>query len=104
MTAQGGPYSRFRRAIDRGQLLKALDAAGELKVVRLDDALDLCQLLASSEDPMFSKAASKWLARFSTERKATLGQVQLAAAAFGQLWDEPDSKLPLQVLRGLIGR
>lgn len=102
--SEGSPYSRFRRAIDRRQLLPALDASRDLKVVSLEDALDLCCLLAEHDDPLFPKAASRWLARLSGEKGATLNEVQLAAAALGQLREAPASTLPIQTLRGLIAR
>jgi len=101
VTSQGSPYSRFRRAIEGGHLLKALDAASELKRVSLEDALDLCRLLAASDDPMFAKAASRWIARLSAEKGATLSELQLAAAALGQLWEDPGGELAVRTLRGL---
>lgn len=101
--SEGSPYSRFRRAIDRRQLLPALEASRDLKVVSLEDALDLCCLLAEHDDPLYPKAASRWIARLSAERGATLSELQLAAAALNQLREEPESGLSLQTLKSLIG-
>lgn len=70
----------------------------------LVDALELCRLLAETGDPMFSRAASRWLARFSDEERATLSQVQLAAAALGQLSENPKSELAMRTLRMLLAQ
>ena len=70
----------------------------------LEDALDLCCLLASADDPLFPRAASRWLARFAGEARATLSQVQLAAAALGELWEDPTSRLAGETLRGLLAQ
>ena len=102
VTSDGSPYTRFRQAIDRQQLLPALDASRDLRHVSLEDALDLCRLLAIAEDPLFPRAASRWLARYAGEARATLSQVQLAAAALGELWEDPASRLAGETLRGLL--
>jgi hypothetical protein len=104
VTSDGSPYSRFRRAIEREQLLPALDASRDLRHLSLGDALDLCRLLAIADDPLFPRAASRWLARFAGEARATLSQVQLAAAALGELWEDPSSALPGETLRALLAR
>ena len=104
VTSDGSPYSRFRRAIEREQLLPALDASRDLRHVSLEDALELCRLLALADDPMFPRAASRWLARFAGEARATLSQVQLAAAALTELWEDPSSRLAAETLRGLLTR
>ena len=49
MTAQGSAYSRFRRALDRGNVTDALSAASELAFVGLAEALELTLLLADEE-------------------------------------------------------
>ena len=49
LTAQGQPRSRFRRAIERRNLMGAETAAREMGVVGLDEALDLVVLVAEVE-------------------------------------------------------
>jgi hypothetical protein len=104
VTSDGSPYTRFRRAIDREQLLPALDASRDLRHMSLEDALDLCRLLALADDPLYPRAAGRWLARFASEARAPLSQVQLAAAALGELFEDPSSPLAGEILRGLLAR
>lgn len=103
--SKGSIHGQFRRAIEAGNVMSAIALAHDTPLpLPLVDALELCRLLAETEDPLFPRAASRWLARFSDEERATLSQVQLAAAAFGHLWEEPQAVAPLQTLRALIGR
>jgi hypothetical protein len=44
VTAQGSAFMRFRRALDRGNLIEALSSAAELEHVALAEALELCSL------------------------------------------------------------
>jgi hypothetical protein len=46
VSAKGSPHGRFRRAVDRGNLLDAEACARELGHLELDDALDLLLLIA----------------------------------------------------------
>ena len=65
--SQGSAYSRFRRALDRGNVLEALSAAAELRHVSLVDALALVLLLARKDLPRFQRAALRWHARYCHE-------------------------------------
>ena len=67
MTSQGSPYGRFRHALDRGNVLEALSAAGELQHVSLLDALALLLLLARKDVAMFQRAVLRWQARYCHE-------------------------------------
>lgn len=51
--------------------------------VPLGDALSLVMLYATAGSPKAEPAAVRWLGRFALE--TTLGELQLAAAALGQL-------------------
>jgi hypothetical protein len=103
MTSKGSLLGQFLRALKAGNLMAAVALAHDMpRPLPLVDALELCRLLAEAEDPMFPRAASRWLARFSDEEKATLSQVQLAAAALGHLWEEPTSAVTLQTLKKLL--
>jgi hypothetical protein len=47
-TAQGSAYSRFRRALDRGNVIEALSSASVLEHVGLVEALELVLLLCDA--------------------------------------------------------
>ena len=59
--------------------------------------------MADAGDQRYPRAASRWLERFSCETGAGLTEVQLAAAALGQLWESPDSDVARRTLAQLIG-
>lgn len=86
MTAQGAPYTRFRRAVARRNVLLAELAAREMGRLGLADALLLVCLYAADNSPKFEPAAVRWLVRLAREKnEVTLGQLQLAAAALAEL-------------------
>ena len=103
VTARGSPYARLQRALDARHLLKALDAAAELRVVSLDDAMELCLLLAEAGDRRYETAARRWLQRFANERGPTLGQILLAGAALSELGSQPRSAAARETLERLLG-
>jgi hypothetical protein len=98
----GHGYSHFRRALDRRQVDAALAAATDLPALSLDDALDLCELLASKGDRRYPQAARRWLARFAAERKPSLADLGIATDALDSLSDESSCHIALKTLRGLI--
>ena len=67
MTAQGSPYARLRRALDRGNATGALSTAAELQTVPLAEALEICLLLRDVEPARYQRAAVRWHARFCRE-------------------------------------
>jgi hypothetical protein len=85
MTSQGTAHGRFTRAIANGNLRGAEMAARELGRLSLDDALDLCGLLAERDPERFERAALRWLERLIAERSPTLEQVGGAVMAFMRL-------------------
>ena len=94
MTSQGSAYGRFRRALANGNLQLVRAAAGELPVIRLDDALRVCLLIRDRDPQRYERAALRWVARFAVEaRDASLADVQAAAAALEQLPGEPDEAM-----------
>ena len=94
MTSQGSAYGRFRRALANGNLQLVRAAAGELPVIRLDDALRVCLLIRDRDPQRYERAALRWVARFAVEaRDASLADVQAAAAALEQLPCEPDEAM-----------
>jgi hypothetical protein len=90
VTAQGSAATRYRRAIDAKSVLLAELAAREMGHVPLGDALALVLLYATTGSPKAEPAAVRWLARHALERRrTTIGELQLAAAALGQLAERP---------------
>jgi hypothetical protein len=65
MTSQGTARGRFQRAIQRGHLQAAEMAAREMGGLSLDDALSLCELMASVDPARYERAALRWLQRSS---------------------------------------
>jgi hypothetical protein len=104
VTAQGSPYSRFRRAIERGLAQKAIDAAMEIPTLRLDDALDLCRVLAVAGDSRYAAAARRWLVRLGQEHQPTLNEIVIATAALAELGHSPTSEFARETLEHLAGR
>lgn len=104
MTSEGRPYSRFRRAIDRGLVDAALEAAGELRTLSLTDALELCLVLAGARDPRYPRAAQRWLARFLAECAGDVDEALMAGAALSKLRSHPTSSVARDTLRQLLER
>lgn len=90
VTSQGAALTRYRRAIETKSMVLAEHAAREMGHVPLGDALALVLLYASARSPKAEPAAVRWLARLALERPGTtIGELQLAAAALGQLEERP---------------
>jgi len=85
MTAQGQPRARFRRAIERRNLLGAEACAREMGVVDLSEALDLVCLVAEVAPARLDGFARRWLARLADERPLALGELDLAVTALRAL-------------------
>jgi hypothetical protein len=98
----GSDYGRFKKALKVGHLTEALIYAADVRVIDLRDALTICELMARDRDQRFSRAASRWVERFGAETKAGLPEVQLAAAALGWLWENPESEVPMATLSALL--
>jgi hypothetical protein len=88
VTSHGHAYGQFRRALRTGNARLAEDAARELPVLGLADALELC-LLYRGDAERYERAAARWIAKLMAEHPGTrLDELELIAAA----------------LRGLAGR
>src|SRR3954453_2426779 len=84
MTSSGSPYSRFRRALQTGNLALVRAGASELPAVDLGDALSICLLMSAREDERYERAAVRWLARLALERPALgLGGLREGVGGFG---------------------
>jgi hypothetical protein len=104
VTSQGSPYGRFRRAVDRGNLLEAEANARELGRLSLADALDYCDLLARQTPERYERAALRWHGRWEAEGKpVSLREAQLALTCL-QLLTDQDRAVALSVLRHLAKR
>lgn len=85
VTAQGGAYSQFKRALKGRNVMLAWTMAAELPKVPLADALELLLLARDLEPTRFDRAATRWHARLCTERQLSGGEAQLALAALNAL-------------------
>ncbi len=85
MTAQGQPRARFRRAIQRKNLMGAEMCAREMGVVDLAEALNLVCLVAEVAPERLDGFARRWLARLADERPLTLAELDLAVTALRAL-------------------
>ncbi len=85
MTSEGRPYARFRRALAGPSIAVIRSAAAELEQVDLEDGLAICLAFLELEPTTFPRAATRWVARFTLERRLTLVESQLALAALAAL-------------------
>jgi hypothetical protein len=84
--AQGSPYTRLRRALDHGNVMEALSAAGELQHVGLVEALELCLLVCDQAPEKYGRAALRWHGRYCREvRDVTLEEAQAVLATLALL-------------------
>jgi hypothetical protein len=104
VSAKGSPHGRFRRAVDRGNLLDAEACARELGRLELDDALDLLLLIARKAPTRFHRAAARWHARFASEVKGLrVADSQLLLGAVAGLAD-PAPRVSLETLAAVAER
>jgi hypothetical protein len=88
VTAQGGPYPRFRRALATGNPTIATAAAAELPRLSLGDALELLLLYRDSDRRRFERAAVRWHGRLCLEVSGLVpADAGLALAALRGLGD-----------------
>ena len=86
MTAQGSAYTRFKRTIQRKNLLGAEMTLREMRQVSLLEALDYLVLLAELRPERAEPAAVRWHARLELEAaNLSLRESHLALAALENL-------------------
>ena len=86
MTSQGSPYTRLRRALDHGNVIEALSAAGELQHVGLVEALEIVLLLCDRAPDKYGRAALRWHGRYCREvRDVTLEEALAILATLALL-------------------
>jgi hypothetical protein len=103
MTSHRTAHGRFQRAIQRRHLNAAEMAAREMGGLSPEEALSLCELLASLDPERYERAALRWLQRFSDERPPALAEVALAASALAEL-RHGQRAIGLEALRRLLRR
>lgn len=87
VTSEGHTYARFQRALERGALWAAEDAAREMPRLSLRDALALVHLYADRGSPKFEAAARRWLCRYLEEASPRLVDVAKVAASLARRTD-----------------
>ena len=102
MRSAGHGYSHFRRCLDARNPDAALAAATDLPSISLEDALDVCELLAEKGDRRYAAAARRWLARYGSERRPSLADLQVATDALESLESQTDCQMALRILKGLL--
>ena len=91
MTSDGHAHSRFRRALLTKNVNLIDAAARELRHVGLDDALRILVVLAERRDDRFERAAARFAARVTTERRLSLAQARYVLALAESLPRSPDA-------------
>ena len=103
-TSQGHPYTVFRRALERGDLLVAEATAKELPRISLADALELTVLIAREDPGRHSRVAAGWLLRYLEERpEATIETASMVARVLAALGGEAHTEAA-RTLRAISGR
>ena len=87
MTSQGSAITRLYRVIAQPgtTAFQIRAAAAELPSVGLEDALAILLALYDREPTTYPRAAARWGARLTLERRLTLTDAQLALAALAVL-------------------
>ena len=104
MGDHGSVYARFRRAVERGNLVEAESAARELPTLSLADALDYCELRAQQEPAKYERAALRWHSRLERESPALTFNQSLLALVSLQALPNGDRGTALAFLRWLVKR
>jgi hypothetical protein len=89
--SEGHAYARFRRAL-LSKNVRLIDAAArELPQISLKDALRVLIVLAEKRDERFGRAAARFAARATTERRLDLAESRYVLALAEALPRAPDS-------------
>ena len=89
VTVEASPYTRFRRALESGNLDWVRTAALELPKVQLGDALRIVYVM-SDDEALFERAAIRWLGRFCLEARDLSLAVEAAAGALRRVAWHPE--------------
>lgn len=91
MTSQGSTHARLRRALLTKNSLLTDAAAAELGHLTLDDALRVLVVMAEKCDPRFERAAARFAARVTLERKLGPAESHRVLALADSLPESPDT-------------
>lgn len=97
VTSQGSPYTRFRHALLTKNMTIIDAAAAELGRLELDDALRVLVVMAEKHDPRFGRAAARFAARVTLERRLGRADAYRVLALAESLPQAPE--VVAQVLR-----
>lgn len=95
MSVKGSSYANFRRALLGGNLTIITAAAAELDEIGLEDALRILVVMARAGDARYERAAARWAARVTAERRLSLAEARQAIALVEVLPQAPDAVEPL---------
>jgi hypothetical protein len=87
----GSAHARFRRALLTGNVAIVDAAARELPQVSLADALRILVVLADKRDERFSRAAARFAARVTIERRLGPAEAHRVLALSESLPSAPDA-------------
>jgi hypothetical protein len=91
VTSQGHSYARFRRALLTKNVNLIDAAARDLQHIALDDALRILVVLAERRDERYERAAARFAARVTTERRLSLADARYVMALAEALPRSPDA-------------
>lgn len=91
VTTDGRAYAGFNRALLTGNPGIVLPAAAELEHVSLKDALKILVVLAERRDPRFEKAAARFAARVTIERRLAPAEAHTVLALAQSMPEAPES-------------
>jgi|Tabmets5t2r1_1033131.scaffolds.fasta_scaffold03432_1 hypothetical protein len=105
MTSERGPYTIFRRALERRSLVGVRTAVVNLPAPPpLEDALVICLLLLDQEPDRYQRGAVRWIGRLLLEQPGvSLRHAELAAAYLAALPD-PARREAATAALGELGR
>ena len=95
MSIKGSSYARFRRALLSGNMTIIEGAARELPQIALEDALRILVVMARQHDDRYPRAAAKWAARVTTERRMSVEQARHVLGLVELLPEAPDALEPI---------
>jgi len=93
MGEAGSPYPRFQRALKSRDLHLIRTAALECRRIDLDDALIMIDVYRDKAPGSLERACLRWLARYCTEKAATVEDVGVAVDAMEQLRAQPQEAM-----------
>jgi hypothetical protein len=91
----------FNEAVREGNTAAALAHARQIGSLGTESALELLILLGEAKDPLYEKAAERWLERFRDSRRRWQQEMEIARAAVDGLTTPEIAHKCAQILRSL---